>query len=106
MIRALIFILLLSGCSILGDRRVAAGCQVADGVTTYVALEKGAVELNPIFANASPAAILVIKLAFAYWLWTHFDRPVSDAEQVALGAVTLVGCVPALNNINVIRSLP
>ena len=106
MIRVLILILLLSGCSILGDRRVAAGCQIADGVTTYVALKKGAVELNPIFASASPTAILVIKLIFAYWLWMHFDRPVSDGEQVALGAVTLVGCIPALNNINVIRSLP
>lgn len=106
MIRALIFVLLLSGCSVLGDRRVAAGCQVADGVTTAVALKKGATELNPLFANASPGVILAVKLAFAYWLWTHFDRPTSDGEKVALGAVTLVGCVPALNNVSVIRSLP
>lgn len=103
MIRALILVLLLSGCAVLGDRRVAAGCQVADGITTYVALKKGAVEANPILSGMSPTAILVLKLAFAYWLWTHFDQP-TETEQAALAAVAAVGCVPAVNNVRVIRS--
>ena len=103
---ALIFA--LSGCSILGDRRVAAGCQVADGITTYVALKKGAVEANPFLNGVSPGTILLIKLLFAWVIWQAFpEEPKKGSlDEWALGAVSVMGCVPAINNYNVIQKLP
>src|SRR3990167_1352331 len=101
----IVLLVLLSGCSILGDRRVAAGCQVADGVTTYITLKKGAIELNPLFASASPAAILAIKLVFAYVIWKMLP-PIEKADskdKFVGGAVSVLGCVPAINNYNVYK---
>ena len=106
--RAMILILALSGCAVIGDKRVAAGCQVADGVTSYYALTHGAVESNTLLSGISPAGILLIKLAFAYIVWKalpDYNKSSSNDKFVA-GAVTLLGCVPAVNNYNVIRSLP
>ena len=103
---AVMLMLLLPGCAVLGDHRVAAGCQAVDGVTTYYALKHGAVEGNSLLAGASPGAILLIKLAFAYAIYKAFDRPdVTKSERAGLGAVTFLGCVPAANNIKVIRTL-
>jgi hypothetical protein len=101
----MILILALSGCAVIGDRRVAAGCQVADGVTSYYALTHGAVEKNALLASASPGFILAFKLALAYAVWKAFDRPQTKGDKIALGAVTVFGCVPAVNNYNVIRKL-
>lgn len=98
----------LMGCTVLGDRRVTAGCQVADGATTYYALKHGAVESNSFLSGASPGAILLIKLLFAYAIWQAFPEQPKDGSfnQWALGAVSVMGCVPAINNVNVIRGLP
>ena len=98
---------LSSGCAVIGDRREAAACQVADGVTTYAALKAGAVEANPLLASASPAAILLIKFAFAYVIWKAIPKyeEANKAERFAAGAMTVLGCVPALNNYNVYKGL-
>ena len=109
MIRAILPILALSGCAVLSDHRVAAGCQVADGITTYIAVKKSALELNPLFSGMSPGFILILKLSWAYVIYKVFDpkeRPQGDLDKFAAGAVTVVGCVPAINNLSVIRSLP
>lgn len=100
-------IVLLSGCSVLGDRRVAAGCQIADGVTTYHALTHGAVEGNTLLAGLSPGAILLIKFAFAYAIWKAFPdyEKASSGDKFATGTITIFGCVPAANNVQVIRTL-
>lgn len=98
----------LTGCAVLSDRRVVAGCQVADGLTTYYALKHGAVESNSLLSGASPGAILVLKLAFAYVVWKVFDpadRKQEPVDKFAAGAISVLGCVPAANNINVIRGL-
>lgn len=107
-----LIIVFLAGCSTmmntLGDRRVAAGCQVADGLTTYYALTHGAVELNPFLSGASPGAILLIKLAFAFITWKALP-PIEEATKgdKFLGTtITVLGCVPAINNLNVIKGLP
>lgn len=105
----LALLLMLSGCAVLSDHRVAAGCQVADGVTSYYALKHGATEANSLLAGASPTAILVLKLAFAYVVWKAFDpaeRKQEPIDKFAAGAVSVLGCVPAANNIKVIRGLP
>src|SRR3990167_11142227 len=104
----MILVTILQGCAVISDRRVAAGCQIADGVTTYYALTYGAVESNTFLSGISPAGILLIKLAFAYIVWKalpDYDKS-SSCDKFVAGAVTLLGCVPAVNNYNVIRSLP
>lgn len=109
MIRALILALLLNGCAVLSDRRVAAGCQVADGLTTYYALKHGAVEANPLLSGIGPTGILVLKLAFAYIAWRVFnpaERKQEKVDKFAAGAVSVMGCLPAVNNLNVIKDLP
>lgn len=98
-----------SGCAVLSDHRVSAACQVADGATTYYALKHGAVELNPLFDGLSPGFILALKLAMAYMVYTVFnpaEREQTGTDKVAAGAVTLMGCVPAASNYNVIKGLP
>lgn len=106
MIRAMLLVLLLNGCAVLSDHRVAAGCQVADGVTTWYALKHGAVESNGLLANLSPGAILTIKVAFAVAIWKAFNRETTKGEKAALTGIALLGCVPAAHNVKVIRSLP
>lgn len=110
--RAVVVVLLAlwlsgSGCAVLSDRRVAAGCQVADGATTYYALTHGAVETNGLIAGISPAGILLFKFALAYIVYKllpdaeHATKP----DKMIAGAITLIGCVPAVHNLQVIRSL-
>lgn len=98
----------LSSCSILGDRRVAAGCQVADGLTTYYALKHGAIESNTLISGLSPGGILLLKIAFAYIIYTAMP-PVEKAtnfDKFTTGAVAVMGCLPAASNLNVISKLP
>ena len=103
---AIVLLLLLSGCAIVSDRRTVAGCQVADGVTTYVALKKGAVELNTLFGSLSWSQILAIKLLMAWIVYKVLPEEPTDSDKFAMGIASGLGCVPALSNINVIRSLP
>ena len=98
--------LLLSGCAVLGDRRTVAGCQVADGVTTYVAMKKGAVELNGLFGSLSGTQILVFKLLLAWFVYHALPEKPTEGDKFAMGVGSALGCIPALNNYNVIRSMP
>lgn len=109
--RALVcsLLILLHGCAIISDHRVAAGCQVADGLTTWYALKHGAVEANPLLNGVSPGAILAIKLMFAYIVYKALDpkgKPQTGVNKFAGGAITVMGCVPAINNVSVIQGLP
>ena len=82
---------------------------MADGVTTYYALTHGATEANTLLSDISPAGILLLKVAFAYFVYKTFDpakRPQSDMDKFATGTVSVIGCIPAINNVNVIRGLP
>ena len=95
----------LSGCAVLSDHRVAAGCQVADGVTTFYALKHGAVEMNPILASANPYWILGIKVFFAFIVYEVFKERQEPAYKVAAGATSVMGCGAAIHNLSVIRGL-
>ena len=99
----LLLVLFLSGCATLGNNKVAATCQAADGITTYYALTHGAKEVNPLLANVSPQGILFIKLAIAYIIWKMFDRETTETEKAALTGTALLGCIPAISNLKVIN---
>ena len=90
----------------ISDRRTVAGCQVADGVTTYVALKKGAVELNGLFGSLSGSQILAIKLLMAWIVYTILPEEPTDGDRFAMTIASGMGCIPAVSNIGVIRSLP
>lgn len=89
--------ILLTGCSTLATKEVAIGCQVADIVTTYRALHMGAVELNPI----PIPLLLAIKLGLIVWIWK--SETWDKESKVTRSAVSLLGCIPAINNIKVTR---
>lgn len=99
-------LLLLSGCAIVSDHRTVAGCQVADGVTTYAALKKGAVEVNGLFSGLSGTQILAVKLLLAWFVYKALPEKPTDGERVAMTLASGMGCVPAVSNINVIRGMP
>ena len=103
---AIVLLLILSGCAIVSDHRTVAGCQVADGVTTYVALKKGAVELNTLFGSLSGSQILAIKLLMAWIVYKVLPEEPTDGDRFAMTIASGMGCVPALSNINVIRGMP
>ena len=103
---AIVLLLILSGCAIVSDRRTVAGCQVADGVTTYVALKKGAVELNTLFGSLSGSQILMIKLLMAWIVYKVLPEKPTDGERFAMTIAAGRGCIPALNNVSVIRGMP
>lgn len=92
---ALLASLSLCGCSALASREAAAGCQVADIVTTERALR-----MNPNAHETNPAplpALYAIKLALAWFImtWKEWDQ----APQVLRIAVTAVGCAPVPGNL-------
>lgn len=96
---------LVSGCAVVGDKRVAAGCQLADGITTKQALARGAVEQNPFFQNASGNSILAVKVVIAgllLWLMPPYED-MSDNQKLIAGALTITGCAAAVNNHGVQR---
>ena len=104
-IRAMLLVLLLQGCAVLADKRVAAGCQLADGITTKQALDRGAVEGNPLLGSMSGSQILTLKVFIAgliMWAFPDYER-MSDTEKVAVGALSVIGCGAAMHNSQVQR---
>ena len=106
-LRAFTMLLLIAtaGCSVLADKRTVAGCQLADGYTTKRALDRGAVEANPILSGASGDAIMAIKALFAaVLLWAMPGTEDMDkGEKFLYGALSVVGCGAALHNNQVQR---
>lgn len=104
-VRLILAVLLLSGCAVLGDRRTAAACQLADGATTHYALKHGATEANPFFKNASPNAVLFIKAIYAALVYWAFPENPSKGQRLALGTISVLGCGAAVHNYGVIRRM-
>lgn len=105
--RALILALLLltNGCAVLADKRAVAGCQLADGYTTKRALDRGAVESNPIFGGASGEQIMAIKALFAAALlwWMPDTKDMDGFDKFLYSTLTVVGCGAAAHNNQVQR---
>jgi hypothetical protein len=95
----------LVGCAVLSDKRTAAGCQLADGITTYDALARGAREINPFFESMSGTQILVVKAIISGLIMTFFPEyeEMSEMQKTAAGALSIVGCGAAINNYGVQR---
>ena len=105
MTRILVLLLLLQGCAVLADKRVAAGCQVADGFTTKQALDRGAVEANPFLKNMDGNQIVTLKVLIAgliLWAFPRYEE-MSDTQKVMTGALSIVGCGAAIHNNGVQR---
>jgi hypothetical protein len=101
----MLLVLLLQGCAVLADRRVAAGCQLADGYTTKQALDRGAIETNPLFKSMDGDQILTLKVLIAgliLWAFPDYEK-MSGTQKVAAGALSIVGCGAAVHNSSVQR---
>lgn len=101
----MLLVLLLQGCAVIGDKRVAAGCQLADGFTTRAALDRGAVETNPFLKSMDGGQILTLKVIIAgliLWAFPDYEQ-MSDTQKVAASALSIVGCGAAVHNHGVQR---
>ena len=93
----------LSGCSVLADKRTVAACQVADGVSTKVAMDRGAQEKNPLLEGMEGNQILALKVAigaFLYWIMPEV-KDMSKTEKAVYATVSVIGCGAAINNAGV-----
>lgn len=103
----LFIICLLSGCvsfpqdqqPFYASKEGMVACQAADVATTWWALAHGAVELNPIGIGF----ILVMKAVAVVGRY-KYDKEIN--EQGAGITLNVVSCLPVVNNLNVMRSLP
>ena len=80
------------------------GCQAFDGATTAVALQRGAIELNPIL-SAQPARLYPIKIGvnLGAYLWA---RRLPKGPQRAVGALfAATGCAAGAWNIRQLHVL-
>jgi hypothetical protein len=95
---AVLLSLLVAGCDTLASRDAAAGCQVADVISTY-----GALHYNPTASEQNPVpvnALALIKLALgAYIKWG--DNDWERAPQGIRVFVTVLGCGAAISNVRV-----
>ena len=101
----MLLLIATAGCSVLADKRTVAGCQLADGYTTKRALDRGAVEANPILSGASGDSIMVLKAAFAALLLYVMPETenMDKGEKFLYSALTVIGCGAAAHNNQVQR---
>ena len=105
--RIALVLLILSGCTVLADKRMVAGCQLADGYSTKLALDVGAMETNPLLKNASGNAIFAFKALFAAVLYYVIPdtKDMDKGEKFLYSTLSVVGCGAAINNFNVYREM-
>ena len=105
-VRAIVLtVFLLQGCAVLADKRVVAGCQLADGYTTKQALDRGAVEANPILGNMGGRQIMTLKAVIAaLLLWVMPEtKDMSNGDRFLYSALSVLGCGAAMHNNRVQR---
>ena len=105
--RIALVLLILSGCTVLADKRAVAGCQLADGYTTKRALDRGATEANPMLSDMSGGTIMGIKALFAAFLLYVMPETedMDKGEKFLYSTLSVVGCGAAINNFNVYREM-
>ena len=83
-------------------------CQTADAVTTTIALERGAVEKNPIMGKIITKfgyfGMFAVKAAIVYYAFHHFNKT-SETERVIMAGLNGVTCAVAANNAALAKSL-
>ena len=102
---ALISLQGITGCAVLADKRVVAGCQLADGYTTKQALDRGAVEANPILGNMGGRQIITLKAVIAaLLLWVMPEtKDMGKGDKFLYSALSVLGCGAAMHNNQVQR---
>lgn len=87
----------LTGCATLSNPNTFAACKTADIVTTKKALDRGAVEANPLMAGAGFNVFALLSLGL---IWLMYDLPEEkgDFENAALAGLSIVTCSAAYNN--------
>jgi hypothetical protein len=97
--------LLLTGCSTLGSKDAAAGCQIADVASTHYALHH-----NPAASEQNPIpvpALDVLKLALAAYIkWGVSDEDWDNSWIGVRVFITALGCGAAVSNVRVARERP
>ena len=103
--RIALVLLLLSGCSVLADKRMVAGCQLADGYTSKRAMDRGATEANPLLNGISGSQIMGIKAIFAALLLYVMPETedMDKGEKFLYSALSVIGCGAAAHNNQVQR---
>jgi len=99
--KSIIFLLVVSlslqGCAVLSSKEMVVGCQVADVVTTKIALSHGAVEANPIvagvFNHAGWPAFILIKVIVTLVL-----LEIREDNKEVVAAANVITCGAAINN--------
>lgn len=86
-------------------------CHAVDGLTTAIAVGKGAVEANPLMAPivgaVGPWGFFALKVALGYWIYTKMkDIDTDPATQASIGVHNLLICGAAIHNVGVINKLP
>lgn len=84
--------LFISGCSILASKEATVGCQVADAVSTVVALKTMSVhEANPIMAGVIQAVglpgFVILKILFAMLL-VNYSEEIDDTAEAGINVTT------------------
>src|SRR3990167_8543918 len=95
----------IQGCAVLADKRVVAGCQLADGYTTKQALDRGAVEANPMLGNMGGRQIITLKAVIAaLLLWVMPEtKDMGKGDRFLYSALSVLGCGAAMHNSRVQR---
>jgi len=101
----LVAVFAIQGCAILADKRAVAGCQLADGYTSKQALDRGAVEANPILGNMGGRQIMTLKAVIAaLLLWVMPEtKDMSNGDRFLYSALSVLGCGAAMHNNRVQR---
>jgi membrane protein implicated in regulation of membrane protease activity len=96
----------------LGSAELAAGCQVADALTTAAALNAGAVEVNSLMASAiktlGVTGFVALKIALAYGLYRYMKDASKKGDQNVQVAGTIhniVICGASIHNVRVLQQL-
>jgi hypothetical protein len=89
----------LHGCATIQHPTTHAVCVALDLASTYVALESGFVEANPIVAGLLSAGgwplVIAVNVGLIYILYKHREK---EEVKVATGIGTVVRCAAAVNN--------
>jgi hypothetical protein len=83
MIRRLLTLLLLAGCTTTQWRGAAVGATALDTAVTINMINHGAREQNPFMASAPPARIVAIEAAILAGIWL-LSMDLEPAQQVKL----------------------
>lgn len=98
-IKAVCIVFLLTGCATLQNPTTHATCVTLDLTSTYLALEAGFVEANPIVAGLFTIGgwplVIAVNAGIVYLFYKYQDK---EEVKVATGVASVVRCAASVNN--------